>query len=502
MDYVLNTTPSNQIRLTNVAYVRLTKKGKRFEIACYRNKVMSWRNKTETDLDEVLQSEQVFTNVSKGNLASAKSLLEAFETSDTRAVCREILDKGEMQVTEKERAALQENIFKDIARIISDKTVNPETDRPYTSSMIQNAMKQIQYSVHMSKSSKSQALEVIRKLREVMPIARAHMLVRVTCSEGEMNDFLRETTGPSAVGGAGDAPSMSSSSSSNSTHLISRYIDEVQQVHSVVLQIDPEQYRRVQEVVTEFTTGGSVEVISLRAQSAVGTATGKEGGGSVSGSGTELSSPVIATAVAFVSSGGSDAAVVASAAPATDELAGDNAGESIRASSTASLSTLHSGIKQQHRHGGGKLKKGIEGEDEAADNLEELIQAAANNTLDSDAESNNEDNDSGNNSDNSNKGNSHDALDDYPSFADDLEPLQYSKRSKEPVGMVKASQRRKAKKEKKKAGQQPIVVISSPSVRPVRDDGNTEVVEIDPLDFMSSDEGDYVEDADDDDGDR
>jgi len=32
-------TPVNQVRLTNVAYVRLNKRGKRFEIACYRNKV-------------------------------------------------------------------------------------------------------------------------------------------------------------------------------------------------------------------------------------------------------------------------------------------------------------------------------------------------------------------------------------------------------------------------------------------------------------------------------
>ena len=74
-------TPINQVRLTNVAYVRLSKKGKRFEIACYRNKVLNWRNKIETDLNEVLQIDNIFTNVSKGMLASAKDLVEAFGTS-------------------------------------------------------------------------------------------------------------------------------------------------------------------------------------------------------------------------------------------------------------------------------------------------------------------------------------------------------------------------------------------------------------------------------------
>ena len=49
------TQPVLNIKHTNVAYVRLSKGGKRFEIACYRNKVLNWRNKVETDLEEVLQ---------------------------------------------------------------------------------------------------------------------------------------------------------------------------------------------------------------------------------------------------------------------------------------------------------------------------------------------------------------------------------------------------------------------------------------------------------------
>ena len=41
-----NLTPVNQVRLTNVATVRYKKGGKRFELACYPNKVVGWRNKT------------------------------------------------------------------------------------------------------------------------------------------------------------------------------------------------------------------------------------------------------------------------------------------------------------------------------------------------------------------------------------------------------------------------------------------------------------------------
>lgn len=58
--------------MTNVAVVKLHKTGKRFEIACYRNKVVNWRNRVETDLDEVLQIESVFENVSKVNTSRVK----------------------------------------------------------------------------------------------------------------------------------------------------------------------------------------------------------------------------------------------------------------------------------------------------------------------------------------------------------------------------------------------------------------------------------------------
>ena len=44
--------------MTNIAIVRTKRCGKRYEIACYRNKVVNWRNGVETDLDEVLQSDQ------------------------------------------------------------------------------------------------------------------------------------------------------------------------------------------------------------------------------------------------------------------------------------------------------------------------------------------------------------------------------------------------------------------------------------------------------------
>ena len=70
--------PSNQIKLTNVSIVRMKKGKKRFEIACYKNKVLEYRQGLETDLDEVVQIPNVFINVSKGQVAPHDDLKKAF----------------------------------------------------------------------------------------------------------------------------------------------------------------------------------------------------------------------------------------------------------------------------------------------------------------------------------------------------------------------------------------------------------------------------------------
>ncbi|GAK67173.1 shwachman-Bodian-diamond syndrome protein [Moesziomyces antarcticus] len=174
--------PANQIKLTNVSIVRLRKGGKRFEIACYKNKVREWRTGVETDLDEVVQIENVFLNVSKGQVAPSDDLQKAFGTTDTAKILQEILKKGELQVGEKERQHELANTWRDIATQVAEKCVDPGSQRPYTVGMIEKAMHDVHYSVKTGRSAKQQALDVIRLLQEkkTMPIERARMRIRIT----------------------------------------------------------------------------------------------------------------------------------------------------------------------------------------------------------------------------------------------------------------------------------------------------------------------------------
>ena len=138
--------PSQSVKLTNVAIVRLTIQNKRFEIACYKNKVLDYRNGLETDLSEVLQTSNIhiFTNVTKGQFASSTDCVAAFgpikgKSQDEMAV--QILLHGKsIQVSEMERQQLYDTTLLQIATHIASTCINPNTGVPYTTSQIKHAL--------------------------------------------------------------------------------------------------------------------------------------------------------------------------------------------------------------------------------------------------------------------------------------------------------------------------------------------------------------------------
>ncbi|KAI0998551.1 hypothetical protein K3495_g9643 [Podosphaera aphanis] len=204
--------PSNKIKHTNVSLVRLKKAKKRFEIACYKNKVLEWRSGNEKDLDNVLQINSVFLNVSKGQTASSADLQKSFgPEKSVNDIILEILNNGELQVGEKERQAQLERAHNEVISLVASRLVDPKTKRVYTTGMIAKALEMLSSQkvqtledkcatvttkdakakvkehtwtgVVATRSPKSQALEAIKALiaHQPIPVARARMRLRITC---------------------------------------------------------------------------------------------------------------------------------------------------------------------------------------------------------------------------------------------------------------------------------------------------------------------------------
>lgn len=136
--------PSNRINLTNVSLVRYRKRKSRFELACYKNKLLEYRSGTELSLDNVLQVPTIFLNVSKGAAAPNSDLERCFgKDFDKDAVIREILEKGELQVGAGERREERERLEREVLDLVGARLVDPGSKRVYTTGMIRKALEML-----------------------------------------------------------------------------------------------------------------------------------------------------------------------------------------------------------------------------------------------------------------------------------------------------------------------------------------------------------------------
>ncbi|KAJ5220483.1 hypothetical protein N7468_009687 [Penicillium chermesinum] len=230
--------PSNQIKFTNVSVVRLKKGKKRFELACYKNKLLEYRSGAEKDLDNVLQVPTIFLSVSKAQTAPTAELAKSFGADTPREeILQEILRKGEVQVGERERKDILERVEKEVLDIVSGRLVDPTTKRVYTPGMISKALDQLSSAsgqqqggdgatgeehpkkpvwtgVASNRSAKSQALDAMKALIawQPIPVMRARMRLRVTCPVSILKQAVKAAPAP-AASKEKDAPSSNASKS-------------------------------------------------------------------------------------------------------------------------------------------------------------------------------------------------------------------------------------------------------------------------------------------------
>ncbi|KAL8738415.1 MAG: hypothetical protein Q9181_000786 [Wetmoreana brouardii] len=299
--------PSNQIRLTNVSLVRLKKGKKRFEIACYKNKVLEYRSGVETDLDNVLQIPNVFLSVSKGQTAPSQDLAKAFGPKiPLNDIIMEILNKGEMQVGEKERHAQLERVHNEVIDIVAGKLVDPRSKRVYTTGMIDKALDQLSSQggtaykldegkgsgtatptngepskekmkempswtgVVTTKSAKSQALEAMKALIawQPIPVTRARMRLRVTCPTSMLKQAAK---GPAKKESQEDAADGDGDKSKGTVKdMILSYVEQVETQDTVGSEwevvgfVEPGALKILGEFVGGETKGrGRVEVLDM-----------------------------------------------------------------------------------------------------------------------------------------------------------------------------------------------------------------------------------------------
>jgi ribosome maturation protein SDO1 len=149
---------------------RVEKAGEKFEVLVRPDAVSRVRDGKDVDLLAELAVDQVFRDAHKGSKASEEKMAEIFGTTAPLAVAKQIILKGEIQLTTEQRREMQEAKRKQIVQYIAANAINPQTGTPHPPARIEIAMEEAKVHVDPFTGLEEQVKEVLDALRPLIPI--------------------------------------------------------------------------------------------------------------------------------------------------------------------------------------------------------------------------------------------------------------------------------------------------------------------------------------------
>jgi ribosome maturation protein SDO1 len=158
---------------------RITHDGEHFEILTKPEPALSYKLGKTIPVSQILATETIFTDAGKGSKASEEKLQEVFGTTDSLKIAEVILKKGTLQLTTDQRKQLVEDKRRQIISFISRECIDPKTNLPHPPLRIEQAMKQIHFSIDPSKGVEEQAKDIIKLLRPIIPLKMEKITVEI-----------------------------------------------------------------------------------------------------------------------------------------------------------------------------------------------------------------------------------------------------------------------------------------------------------------------------------
>jgi len=188
---------------------RVEKAGEKFEVLVKPEAVQKIRDGKEVDLLRELAIDEIFRDAHKGSKASEEKMAEFFGTTDSLAVAKEIIKRGEIQLTTEQRRQMLEAKRKQIVQYIAANAINPQTGAPHPPQRIENAMEEAKVHIDPFKGIEEQVKEVLDALRPLIPIRfeKVRMAVKLSAEDsakcyGDIKVFgtiLKEEWSPSGA---------------------------------------------------------------------------------------------------------------------------------------------------------------------------------------------------------------------------------------------------------------------------------------------------------------
>jgi ribosome maturation protein SDO1 len=167
------------VKVEDAVIARWETGGSRFEVLVDPKAVQDIKDGKDVDLRDKLALDQVFKDAKKGDKISEEFLEKTFHTRDLAAIAKEIVQKGEVQVTTEQRHELQAIKHRQIVQTIARNAMNPQTGAPHPAARIEAAMVEAKIHIDPFKPVDVQVQEVLEKLRPLLPIRLDVVRVRI-----------------------------------------------------------------------------------------------------------------------------------------------------------------------------------------------------------------------------------------------------------------------------------------------------------------------------------
>jgi ribosome maturation protein SDO1 len=160
--------------------VKLILGNDKFEILVKPDHALEYKLGKRKDVSTVLISDEIYSDANKGSRVSAEKLNKCFKTTNSNEIIKQILSRGDLNLTTDQRRKMVEEKRKQIIQYINKNYVDPKTKLPHPIQRIENGLENIRIVIDPFKKAEDQIKNVVDSLRKVLPLASEMLQLTIT----------------------------------------------------------------------------------------------------------------------------------------------------------------------------------------------------------------------------------------------------------------------------------------------------------------------------------
>ena len=143
----------------------------KFELLVKPDQALEYKLGKRSDLSSVLISDEIYSDANKGSRVSSDKLNKHIKTTNKNEIIKQILSRGEINLTTDQRRKMVEEKRKQIIQYINKNYVDPKTKLPHPIQRIENALENVRVVIDPFKKAEDQIKTVVDSLRKILPLA-------------------------------------------------------------------------------------------------------------------------------------------------------------------------------------------------------------------------------------------------------------------------------------------------------------------------------------------